>query len=106
MNTNTFRTTKHVALAAVAALCFTSATVYAGEAANEAPTRTVRYGDLNLGSAAGVGALHHRIRRAAEQVCGDTYSRQIERAVAAKACVAQAIAASEQTVQARLVAMR
>jgi UrcA family protein len=105
MNTKTFH--KHVALAAVAALCFTSAAVYAGEAGNETPTRTVRYADLNIGTPAGVAALHNRIRNAAEQVCGDTSSRQLAEAAAAKACVARAVAASEQSVyKAHLASIR
>jgi UrcA family protein len=104
MNTKTFH--KHVALAAVAALCFATATVYAGEA-NETQTRTVRYADLDVGTPAGAAALHDRIRNAAEQVCGDTNSRQLVEAMAAKACVARAVAAGEQTVhKARLASIR
>jgi UrcA family protein len=104
MNTKTFH--KQVALAAVAALCFTGATVYAGEA-NETQTRTVRYADLDVGTPAGAAALHDRIRNAAEKVCGDTNSRQLAETVAAKECVVRAVAASEETVhKARLASIR
>jgi len=98
MNTPTFHNAKHVVLAAVAALCFSSVNVYAGEAAAELPTRTVRYADLDLGTQAGLAALHNRIREAAEQVCGETSSRQLAEAQAARACVARAVATSEQRV--------
>ena len=106
MNTMTFRT-KHVALAAVAALCFSSMAAYAGQAEDALPTRIVRYGDLTLATHAGVAALHNRIRIAAEQVCGDTGSRHMAEVVAVQACVARAIATSEQAVhQARLASIR
>ena len=38
----------------------------------EIVTREVRYNDLDLSDAAGVKALHHRISRAANEVCLDS----------------------------------
>jgi UrcA family protein len=35
-----------------------------------APARTVRFGDLNLSSNAGLAALHRRLEEAAADVCG------------------------------------
>jgi len=100
MKTITLRNTKHIALAAAAALCVSSVAVgaYAGEAVNDVPTRTVRYSDLNLGTQAGATALYNRIRHAAEEICGDPSSRQLADAAAAKACVARAISSSVHSV--------
>jgi UrcA family protein len=98
MNTNTFHNPKLVALAAAAALCFSSIAAQADETANEAPARTVRYADLDLGTQAGAAALYNRIRRAAEQVCGDTGSRQLAEVAAVKACEIRAITASVKSV--------
>jgi UrcA family protein len=61
---------------------------------NGGPARTVKYADLNLNSHAGAATLYGRIRHAAEQVCGDTGSRQLEQAAVAKACVDRAIRTS------------
>jgi UrcA family protein len=36
------------------------------------PSEKVYYQDLNLASASGAARLHHRIRRAARRVCGET----------------------------------
>jgi UrcA family protein len=71
MKTQISRNTKHIALTAIAALCLTSLAAHADETANDAPTLTVRYSDLDLGTQAGATALYNRIRHAAEQVCGD-----------------------------------
>jgi UrcA family protein len=107
MNTKTFHYTKQVTLAAVAALCLSSVAAYAGEGANEVQSRTVRYTDLDVGTPAGATALHSRIRQAAEQVCGDPSSRQLAEATAAKACITQAILASEESLpRARFAANR
>lgn len=100
MKTNTSRNTKRITLAAVAALCFSSAAIgaYAGETGNDVPTRKVRYSDLNLGTQTGAIALYNRIRQAAEQVCGDVDSRQLAEAAAAKACINRAISSSVHSV--------
>lgn len=94
MKTKTFGNTRALAVAAVAALCLSSGVVYAGDATEGIPTRTVRYSDLDLGTQAGVTALYNRIRQAAQEVCGDPISRQLAEAAAAKACMARAISTS------------
>jgi UrcA family protein len=69
MNTND--TARHLArLALLAGLC-TAAPLYAGTVAAATPTQsvTVKFGDLNLQSEAGVRALYSRIRTATRAVC-------------------------------------
>ena len=88
--------TKQVAMAGIAALCLATAAM--GAHADEAPARTVRYADLNVNTPAGAAVLYQRIRYAAEQVCGDVNARQLKEAMAAKACVAQAVDAGVRAV--------
>jgi len=91
--------TKQIALASIAAICVASTMgARADETSAEAPVRTVRYADLNLNTPTGIKTLYNRIRGAAEQVCGDVYSRQLEQAAAAKACVRHAVYASVHSV--------
>ena len=86
-------TGKYVALLIVATLGVVAVgfTAHADEADLAVKTRAVQYADLNLNTAAGAKVLYKRIEQAAEQVCGDTTSRQLEQAAAAKACVERAI---------------
>lgn len=85
-----------VALLAVASLGVTllASGAHAAEATVAAPVVRVSYVDLNLGTQAGAKVLYQRIRAAAERVCGDAESRQLEVAAAAKACMDQAIVTS------------
>jgi UrcA family protein len=53
---------------------------------------TVRYGDLNLDSQAGVASLHKRIRNAAESVCGHLETRILGLHAAYDTCVDEAVA--------------
>ena len=54
---------------------------------------TVRYADLNLGTAAGNSALYARLVSAARQVCGETGDiRDLGRLAATQACRREAIA--------------
>ena len=101
----TINYSKNIALAAVAGLCVTSFAIgaHADESDAAAPARTVRYSDLNLNTQVGAEALYHRIRSAAEQVCGDVGSRQLDQSAAAKACVNQAVANSVRAVNSRLL---
>jgi UrcA family protein len=94
------RNNRNFALAAVAAVCLTAVAVgaHADDAVNGVPARTVHYADLNLSTQAGAAILYNRIRYAAEHVCGDVGSRELARAMAAKACVNRAIFASVQSV--------
>jgi UrcA family protein len=89
MKTNNL--TNHIAIAAVAAICVGAFTTGANAAEPTAPTRVVRYNDLNLNKPTDVAVLYKRIHNAAEQVCGNTNSRQLVEAMAAKACVRDAV---------------
>jgi UrcA family protein len=62
--------------------------------AEAAPSVTVRFGDLNLASAAGVATLHARVTAAAHQVCGSSGvdHRDLPAYASERACVSQAIA--------------
>lgn len=51
----------------------------------------VKIGDLNLQSAAGRRELEHRLTRAARKVCPDPYSRSVQTAMTARACVERAV---------------
>lgn len=88
------QSSKHVVLAAVAAVSLAGAVAAHADQAVDVPARTVRYADLNIHTQAGVAALYNRIRNAARQVCGDVDSRRLDEAAAAKACVDHAVFAS------------
>jgi UrcA family protein len=90
--------TKQIAMASVAAICFASAAMVAHADELNAPTRTVRYADLNLDTPAGISILYKRIRYAAEEVCGDAKWRGLAEAAAAKACVDHAVYVSVHSV--------
>jgi len=54
---------------------------------------TVRYADLNLGTAAGNNALYARLVSAARKVCGEVGSiRELDQLAATQACQREAIA--------------
>jgi UrcA family protein len=55
-------------------------------------TVTVKYGDLNLNSQAGIASLHKRIRNAAESVCSPLETRILGLREAYDQCLDQAIA--------------
>ena len=57
-----------------------------------AESRTVRYDDLNLASAAGIERLESRINGAARQVCGarDDYRQSLMLQAETKKCIADA----------------
>jgi UrcA family protein len=92
-------TGKYVALLIAATLSVVALgfNAHAGEAVG-ATTRAVAYADLNLDTVAGAKVLYKRIEKAAEAVCGDVGSRQLEQAAAAKACVDHAVASSVRAV--------
>jgi UrcA family protein len=96
MKTFTLRSSKNVIVAAVAAVAFTSVVqvAQAGDVANDRPSLTVRYSDLNLDSQAGAAVLYQRIRHAAEQVCGKPDLRRLDEMVVAQDCMVKAIASS------------
>jgi UrcA family protein len=95
MNTNILKNTKPF-LAAAAMVCIACVSISAH--ADENTARTVSYSDLNLNTQTGAATLYKRIRNAAERVCGDVDSRQLEQASVAKACVDRAIGSSVRTV--------
>ena len=81
-----------VALTALTA-CVTLAPVLAHAATGDAaPTVTVRYADLNLGTDAGSAALYARLVSAARKVCAASDIRDLGAMAAARACEQQAIA--------------
>jgi UrcA family protein len=90
--------TKQIAMASVAAICIASATMGAHADEFDAPTRTVRYADLNLNTPAGTSVLYKRIRYAAEEVCGDAKWRGLAQVAAAKECVDHAVYVSVHSV--------
>jgi len=92
----TMNHSKNIALATVAALSVASLAIgaHADEPGVPVPARTVHYSDLNLNTQAGAERLYMRIRGAAQLVCRDVGSRQLEEAMAARACVEQAVIAS------------
>jgi len=84
------------ALAALTACLLLGAAgaAHAMQAADAASTVRVAYGDLNLASEQGNGALYARIVSAARQVCGvgDVDGRDLQGLATAKACESRAIA--------------
>jgi UrcA family protein len=97
---NTLKYSQKFAVLAVAALsvAFFAVAAQAGDAPLDVGSRAVRYSDLNLSSEAGAKVLYRRIYYAAVQVCGDAFSRQLDQAAAAKACMDKAIASSVRAV--------
>jgi UrcA family protein len=69
-----------------------SVTAFAGTAALDAPSVSVRYDDLNLSTTAGVDTLYRRISVAARSVCPDVYSRDPSVVIAANRCQSAAVA--------------
>jgi UrcA family protein len=80
------------AAAAALALAVGSAQAAPGvDPATGAPTVSVRYDDLNLGTAAGAHALYRRIVSAAQQVCPRAEPWDMDLYRASHACQARAI---------------
>jgi UrcA family protein len=75
--------------------------------ADEVPSTTVKYGDLNLGTDAGVHALYGRLVRAADRVCHVEFNVDLQTRQRALECreaaIARAVAALGNP---RLVALR
>jgi UrcA family protein len=91
-----------LAVRSVAAIALIGTAIPAFAQSEDAPTVSVRYSDLNLASKAGVAALHQRIARAADQVCGSADSRDLAANAAINACRQRAV--SDATVRADDVA--
>jgi UrcA family protein len=85
--------------AALAAVSFTAPATAADAG------RTVAYGDLDLGSPAGVEAFNRRIRAAAESVCGDAPgARSLAEAMWISRCVDATVADHRRVMQASAAA--
>jgi UrcA family protein len=63
----------------------------AASAAPDAPTTTVRYGDLNLATDAGTMALYRRLRAAAHRVCDADGTRELKQLMLARSCYEHAL---------------
>jgi UrcA family protein len=71
----------------------------AGASAQDPPSVTVRYHDLNLNSSQGITALYQRIRGAAGEVCRAFEGREpLERQLLRNDCFAHAVANAVRTV--------
>jgi UrcA family protein len=70
--------------------------------ADEAPSRTVAYRDLNLSSPEGVAALRRRVSQAVQLVCGDSDSRDLATVNAVHTCRSTAKAKSDPLVVAAI----
>jgi len=68
-----------------------SAVAIAGNAADEAPQRTVHFADLNLASPSGVAVLYQRIRTAARAVCEPLVFSDLQWHAEGQRCTHQAI---------------
>ena len=86
---NTMRMT-FVAFAALSATMLAGVTQAAGFG-DDPPKQTVSYQDLNLKSDAGIKVLYRRIQNAADQVCGNTDTRDLQVTSAKRACIERAI---------------
>jgi UrcA family protein len=93
----TIQTNNQIRIAAAIALF---AAFTAGAQAADVLQVHVKYADLNLNSKDGATVLYHRIRSAADLVCGIADTRDLGRLAAAKACAAHAAAEAVATVNA------
>jgi UrcA family protein len=85
---------RHARVGLLTSLCLVSASFAcsgAGAAAIELPTATVRYADLNLGTADGVRVLYQRLKTASRQVCRAYEGRELARVSAWRACYDEAL---------------
>jgi UrcA family protein len=82
---------------ATVAVCAALSTVARAE---EAPQVHVSYADLNVNSKTGAAVLFQRIRRAANQVCAASGTRDLGQLARAKACTDHAIAVAVDAVKA------
>lgn len=75
--------------AIIGAIC--AGTAGAAPVVADAPSVTVRYGDLDLSSDAGTRALYRRLAAAAKQVCPDRPVRELSTRQFVETCRRQAI---------------
>jgi len=95
MNASTEHTIKlsFFALATLAALAVATDALFVQRAQLPPPQRlTVNYTDLDMNSADGAAVLYHRIRVAANQVCGVYDTRDLTQAALRRSCTERAVA--------------
>ena len=85
-------------IAAVALAAFSVVPV----AAEDVPTATVRYADLDLATSAGARMLHHRVAWAVTSVCGLPDAGNLDAVRAAAVCRKNAVASSSPQVAAAI----
>ena len=83
-----------IKLLAVSAALSLSGAAFASTAVKELPSVTVKYGDLNLNTKAGIASLHSRIRNAAQLVCSPLNSRVLGLREQYEHCVSDAVSDS------------
>ena len=93
---------KKLSILTVAAAAFASTSASAMDPitiVGGVPTIHVSYADLNLATAAGRDRLDQRVRQAANQLCVDNAVRDIDRALAGRTCVSDAISSADAQVR-------
>jgi UrcA family protein len=83
-----------------AALTLSAAGAHAADAPEAAPTKTVRYADLNLSNPDDAAELYARLSRAARVVCRSYDDRALEMQRLKKACEYEALTNAVETVNA------
>jgi UrcA family protein len=63
------------------------------------PSARVSYAELNLNGPSGIAVLNGRVHRAAETLCLDSRVRDLGRASAGTACVAEALASARPQIE-------
>jgi UrcA family protein len=64
----------------------------AGEPADAPPHKVVSFRDLNLNTTEGAEVLYKRIKSAAKEVCGVSYSFDLARMYVPQTCISEAVA--------------
>lgn len=82
----------HLALIAAAVSAATNLPL---PASAQAPTRVVRFDDLNLASAQGRAVFDRRVQAAIVDVCGDPGSQDLQLSIIQKTCQRKARAAAD-----------
>jgi UrcA family protein len=82
---------RSLAVAGAFAALTVATTSFAAAPGVDPPAVSVRFGDLNLSTTAGVNSLYRRISFAARQVCPDVFSRELAVVAAGQRCQASAV---------------
>lgn len=81
-----------------AIVCVMTAGPVIAAPADEVPSVTVSYADLDLSTPFGAQTLYQRIKRAASKVCAPLASKQLARAMLWRDCYEQAVANAVTTI--------